>query len=352
MFADLEEEVEGRDPNEEGSGKTGKRKKDVRFADLNEVDDLEEVEHSKSGGHVSADLHMKDAVTESPNDAASETSDDTDVADEERAHVGGDVDDELGAGAKKRHAPKLDAFNLKQEQQEGGFDESLNYVRAVKDPDAVLDNWMDGVSKKDIKKAREAHERREKEDRKRRRDRDEMVMSDLLTDLIMQLRRGETPLEALARLGPGKKDKKSKWATKMKNKKTRMDVDTEPEKSKEELERERGVETITEAADALLQKGETDIYSTDREMLKRYYKRETGEDLVEPPQDDDEDGDVENGSEGTMWEFLWSDARDGGEPHGPFDSNTMKAWSDAAYFGSGVQFRVVGSEEWTTQLNL
>ena len=63
---------------------------------------------------------------------------------------------ELGAGGKKSHAPKLDAFNMKNEQEEGRFDAQGNFVRKAADPDAVHDSWLEGVSKKDMKKAKEA----------------------------------------------------------------------------------------------------------------------------------------------------------------------------------------------------
>jgi len=42
------------------------------------------------------------------------------------------------------------------------------------------------------------------------------------------------------------------------------------------------------------------------------------------------------------WEYRWSDARDGGEAHGPYDGSMMVSWNDAGYFGDGVEFRRVG----------
>ena len=370
MFADLDEGLEGRG-GDEGVAAGGKRKKDVRFADLDEVLAGDEVITSKSGGHVSADLFDRqaegqrrgafdnNALEQEAGEHADEDhyaeseSDESEVADEIRAQLNG-IDEELGAGAKKKHAPKLDAFNLRDERQEGGFDESLNYVRAVKDPEAVLDNWMDGVSRKDMKKAKAAHEKRQMEERRIRRAQDETMVSDLLAALAAQLQRGETALEALARLGPGKKDPKPSWAAKKKMKKAGgvMEVDQAPaEKGKEEVKREKAVEAITEAADALMQKGETDVYSIDREMLKRMYKRETGEELLDPPRDS-EDEDAEDGTEDTMWEYRWSDARDGGDTHGPYDGAMMKAWNDAGYFGEGVEFRNVGRDDWSASLRI
>ena len=75
--------------------------------DENEIEG--QVSSSKAGGHVSADFSLdprsakRDADVESSSESGN---------DEERDMVV-DVDDELGAGAKKKHAPKLDAFNQK-----------------------------------------------------------------------------------------------------------------------------------------------------------------------------------------------------------------------------------------------
>ena len=130
--------------------------------------------------------------------------------DEERDRVDSDMDEELGAGSKKKHAPKLDAFNMKQENEEGRFDDQGNYIRKANDPDAVHDTWLEGLSKKDMKKAKEAEEKREEERRKRAIADDQVLTSDILATLITRLERGETVLEALARLGTGKKKEKPK----------------------------------------------------------------------------------------------------------------------------------------------
>ena len=41
---------------------------------------------------------------------------------------------------------------MKNEQEEGRFDAQGNFVRKAADPDAVHDLWLEGVSKKDMKK--------------------------------------------------------------------------------------------------------------------------------------------------------------------------------------------------------
>lgn len=200
MFADLEGD-EDEDVAVEGKMK----RKEIRFLGEEEIEG--QVGSSKSGGHVSADLllngHGKGKGKEK--DEEVESSSESDVGEEERAEIVEGMDEELGAGGKKSHAPKLDAFNMKNEQEEGRFDAQGNFVRKAADPDAVHDSWLEGVSKKDMKKAKEAADKRDEERRQKRIEDDSVLTSDILKVLIPYLERGETVLEALARLGRGKR---------------------------------------------------------------------------------------------------------------------------------------------------
>ncbi|KAF2811465.1 uncharacterized protein BDZ99DRAFT_275963 [Mytilinidion resinicola] len=333
--ADDKDGVEDPDPAQAGKLK----KRAVRFLDGHEIQG--QVDESKSGGHVSADFSLSGKSRQRDDESSSESGDD-----EERDRIGSDVDEEIGAGGKKKHAPKLDAFNMKNEGEEGRFDESGNFVRKAADPDAVHDTWLDGISKKDLKSAREAHEKREAERRQRALADDSVLTSDVLSTLITHMEKGETVLESLQRLGKGKpkEKKKPKW---QKNKrKNGDDMDLDSDKTAEdpaETKRREAVEAITGAADQLMTRGQTDVYDDEREKLIRQYKKDTGDDWVEPIR-----AAVESGSTDTkMWEYKWSDARDGGEKHGPYDGPTMVAWNDAGYFGEGVEFRRIGDSEWS-----
>ena len=365
MFADVDEDMEtggggggDGDDDEEMSREGKKAKKDVRFLDVGEIEG--QVASSKSGGHVSADFTLgrdgkgkgklpreQDKDHESSSESGS---------DEERDMVDPEDEDaeEVGAGAKKHHAPKLDAFNMQQEGEEGRFDESGNFVRKAADPDAVHDSWMDGLSKKDMKKAKDAQEKREQDRRRKTAEDDAMLTSDLLDTLIQRLEKGETVLEALQRLGGSKQKKKQKPKPKwMKNKKSNsdsadsMDVDTEKEtEDPAETLRRETVEAITGAADQLFSRDQPEVYEQEREVLMRQYKRETGEDWVDKaPQQDQQSGIP------SEWEYRWSDARDGGERHGPYDGTTMHAWNEAGYFGEGVEFRRIGETDWTRSVD-
>jgi CD2 antigen cytoplasmic tail-binding protein 2 len=345
MFADLEEEQFRDGDADEDEVADGKRKKkNVKFVDVDQIEG--QIADSKSGGHVSANLLLNDrGKGKRIEDNEVESSSDSEVGDEARAEIGSDIDEELGAGAKKKHAPKLDAFNLRNEKEEGGFDESLNYVRKAADPDAVHDTWLQGLSKKDMKKAKEAQDKRDLQARKKAREEDSVLTSEVLKILIPYLEKGETILEALGRVGKVKQKKKPKWQNKNKSRrKNEMEVDEEAgAENPAETERRKTVEAITEAADRLLTRGQAEIYDAAREALVRQYQRETGEVWV------DSISKATASAGPKMWQYRWSDARDGGDIHGPYEGTMMVAWQEAGYFGEGVEFKRTDDEsgEWS-----
>jgi CD2 antigen cytoplasmic tail-binding protein 2 len=328
------------------TSKGAQKDKQVRFLADKEIEGQER--NSKSGGKVKID--------------DKEPSDDEDEDDEEAvaaAIAEEGIDEEVGLGGLKKHAPKIDAFNMRDEQEEGAFDESGNFIRKALDADAVHDRWLEGISKKEMKKAAEAHEKREAELRKQQRENDSLLTGDLFKELIIRLEPGETALDALARLRKGQTKAKVKKLPKWKQKKSKsngdggsggdaMDVDVpkEAEDPKQVKIRET-INAIADAADKLMQRDYPTIYDRERERLIREYYNETGEAWVEPPEPDEAE---EAGRIGAarMWEFRWTDGRDDAAKQGPFDGPTMKAWQDAGYFGEGVEFRPEGDEGgWT-----
>ncbi|KAI4212061.1 MAG: hypothetical protein LQ351_005243 [Letrouitia transgressa] len=344
MFADLDEKPKDGDKKEKLSAEGKKQKKAVRFLRMDEIPGQNF--DSRTGEDVSSSFPYwaKGLIGQpigSPN--KQDTSSESDVPDEVRADIG-DEDEEVGAGGKKIHAPKIDAFNMKAEQEEGMFDEQLNYVRKAADPNAVHDSWLEGVSKKDMKRAKEAEEKRDEERRQKTLEADSVLTRDILSNLIPCLERCETALEALQRLGRGKEKKKPKWATKQKNKQVddnTVNVETgQASEDLAELRRRAAVETITEAADQLLSRGQTNIYDTEKEMLIRQYSRETGEAWADPPTEiSDQVHEIK------QWEYRWVDERDGGQVNGPYDGSMMASWADAGYFSEGVEFRRAGTKD-------
>ncbi|KAL2129351.1 hypothetical protein VTI74DRAFT_7912 [Chaetomium olivicolor] len=340
MFGDFDEDQTAL----ADSSRTTQKDKSVRFLAEDEIEGQEST--SKSGGRVRLD-------NKEGSDSEDDEDDDEAAIAAEIAEEG--IDEEVGMGGLKKHAPKIDAFNMRQEHEEGAFDEMGNYIRKAVDADAVHDRWLEGISKKEMKKAAAAHEKREAELRKQQRENDSVLTGDLFKALILKLEPGETALDALARLRKGQTKPKGKKIPKWKQKKAKqhengddaMDVDAEkePEDPKQAKIKE-AINGIADAADKLMQRDYPNIYDMERERLIREYRNETGEAWVEPsePYEDGEGGAAAK----KMWEFRWTDGRDGATKQGPFDGPTMKAWQDAGYFGEGVEFRPAGEEgEWS-----
>ena len=344
MFADQDEDFADGDEDEDNN-RTGKKNKSVKFLEEDEIEG--QVMSSKSGGHVSGNfaLDPKGKLSTHAMDDQESSDDEEDAA---LAAMEEDIDEEVGAGGLKRNAPKVDAFNMKSEQEEGRFDAAGNFVRKAADPDAIHDSWLEGVSKKDMKRAAEAHEKRELEQQQKRLEDDAMLTSDILRTLILHLEKGESVLEALARLGKGQQKPKKipKW--KLKKKQQAVDgMDMDAEKAVEDPNQTKireAVGAITGAADQLLTRGQTDIYEQEREMLIRQWSKETGETWVDPPAVEVTDNCIDGVKPTKMWDYRWTDGRDGAAKQGPFDGPTMAAWQDAGYFGEGVEFRKAGEE--------
>jgi CD2 antigen cytoplasmic tail-binding protein 2 len=318
------------DDQNEDTRRGDKKNKKLRFLDNEEI--LGQEDSSKAGGHVEVDFGAGPKSQAKEDGTSSESGDD-----EERDMMDPELDEEIGAGGKKKHAPKLDAFNMKEEQEEGRFDESGNFVRKAFDADAVQDAWLDGLSKKDIKKAKLAHEKREEERKKRERDEDSIVTSEVLSTMILHLGVGETPMEALVR--HGKAVPKKKTVVSKKKKAQDMDIEPDPAEAAAAAKATEAINDITESASRLTDRGVEDVYDLPREMIMRQYKRETGEDWKNP-----------NPSE-VQWEFHWMTAAEG-ENNGPYDTETMRAWEQSGQFAAGAEFRKVGESEWSRLLDL
>ncbi|CAI6333380.1 unnamed protein product [Periconia digitata] len=334
MFAEEDKNDEQEEETRRGDGK----KKQLRFLDDQEIEGQEAT--SKSGGHVAVDFRAGPKSISKDHESSSESESGDD---EERDMPDPSLDEEIGAGGKKKRAPKLDAFNMKTENEEGRFDASGNYVRQAVDPLATYDSWLDGVSKKDIRKAKEAHDKREQERRDRERAADSIVTSEELSKLIIYLDVGETPMEALARYGKLLPKKKPVAAARRKKDRAgEMDVEPPPPDAAETdaaVKAKQAIETVTDCAGHLTDRGVEDVYHLPRESMMRLYKHETGSDWKHP------------NPPKVMWEFHWLAAPET-DVNGPYDVDTMRAWEAAGQFEAGAEFRKVGEGEWSRLLDL
>lgn len=341
MFADLEEEqFNDADEDEDLAREGKKRKKEVHFMDDGDIQG--QINSSKSGGHVPADFSLNNK--QSQKEPEEPSSEDDSGAEEERDRIHDGMDEELGAGSKKSHAPRLDAFNMREEAEEGRFDEAGNFVRNAVDPSTAHDSWLAGTSKAEMRKAKAAADKREQDRRDRAVADDAIPLEETLTALISRMMPHETVLETLQRFGASKQKKHPKWQKNKRSKGMQMDIDPEKHSAiEEEMARKKDVEAITAAADRLLTLGQIDIYDQERAMLQRRYQRETGTEWS----DGSKAAEEASGEMAAQWEYRWSDGRDGGDAHGPYDEPTMSAWSEAGYFGDGVEYRKVGRKSWT-----
>lgn len=348
MFGgESDEDAKAEAKNDDGK----KKKKDVKFLDFDDIEGQEE----EGAGDVAAPQQRYPDIFKDERKEESESEED-----EEKLAEDG-IDEEVGAGGRKSHAPKREAFNMRNELEEGKFDASGNFIRKASEKDAIHDSWLSGISKKDMKKAREAMEKRETERREHMRLDDEISTSDVLDRLIACLDRGESILEALARLRGKNKSAASKnknqWRQKKKaaaaaSAEDSMDVEISKGKGKEaedpaEARRKEMVERITGAADILLTRGQPEVYDETRESLMRQYKRETGDDWV--GKSTEEKVEVAQDVDALkQWEYRWTDGRDDGSTYGPYGNAEMKSWNEHGFFGDGVEFRLVGATEgWT-----
>ncbi|KZT70135.1 hypothetical protein DAEQUDRAFT_225290 [Daedalea quercina L-15889] len=241
---------------------------------------------------------------------------------------------------------ELSSFNMREEMEEGKFAEDGTYVRTF-DPHAAHDKWMEGLDDREIKKARRNHRLREKEQKEKQKAEEEEMRQlggkpEIEKELVGKLKKGETVLEALQRLGAqAKKNSANKRSTKPNNKRkgdladNAMEVDKTPKAPSE-------IDHITHLASTLMGLGDTDIYSKTYEELVRSV-RSSG--IVDsswvPPSAD------------VKYEYKWAVLDSSGEDgrlFGPFGEEEIQAWFKAGYFGTAgekVLVRRVGGE-WGT----
>lgn len=108
---------------------------------------------------------------------------------------------------------ELSSFNMREEMEEGKFTEDGSYVRSF-DPHGVHDRWMEGLDDREIKMARRRKKQQERQQKERiqaeEKELEESGGKDALErELLGMLKKGETVLEALQRLGSLAKKNKS-----------------------------------------------------------------------------------------------------------------------------------------------
>lgn len=306
------------------------KKPKVEFLDVRQFEKELDVDQNQSKRDKSEEEEVDD------DDGDNDDDDDDDDVEEERydAEYYNNQEHDQTIKRPPKKEPKLDAFNLKQEQNEGRFDIEGNFIRADDSGDEQDNNWLDGIKKRDIKEAKKAQEKREKLQKERQKLRGSITEVELFFNLITLLQPVETPLEALQRLNKAKPKKKLKV----------QGVDEE-EKEKEKTRRESVVK-ITDLCENLIEKGVRDVYELEREDLMLKYKEESGEQYAKPKSAENKEQtttiDTEAG-ESKKWEFRWSGDD---KIHGPYGAHEMMYWK-GNYFQDRAEVRELGHENFT-----
>ncbi|EJU05266.1 hypothetical protein DACRYDRAFT_28794, partial [Dacryopinax primogenitus] len=269
-------------------------------------------------------------------------------------------EDEAERRAKKGMGFELTGFNMKEEMEEGKFVDDGTFVRS-RDPHEMHDRWLEGTSERDMKRARKAHEKREKEEREREaremREQQRKGKEEYELELVQLMRRGESVMETLQRLGA-----EAKKAGGQKHKAKRkpagiaaasMDIDGDTEPSTTPIER------VTALASTLMELGNMDVYDDTYEQLLRSVRRSglVSQNWVPPSQTPPRKASPP--LDNTQYEYRWSPdylavaggSVEGPQTFGPFQKRDLDAWRSAGYFGGyenceRVQVRGVGDSEW------
>lgn len=126
---------------------------------------------------------------------------------EDESESEGEPEDEDDAERRKKAGMgfELSSFNMREEMEEGKFSADGMYIKTF-DPHAVHDKWMDGLDEREIKKARRLHRQQERIQKERQRAEEKELeelggREEMTKALLPLLKKGETVLEALQRLG-------------------------------------------------------------------------------------------------------------------------------------------------------
>ncbi|KAJ7063394.1 hypothetical protein C8F01DRAFT_1132862 [Mycena amicta] len=212
---------------------------------------------------------------------------------------------------------EMSSFNMRDEMEEGKFTEDGTYVRTF-DPHGVHDRWMEGVDDRVIKQARRHKRRQEREQRERIKAEEKEIQESggigaLSLQLLAMLKKGETVLEALQRLGI-EANKSGKKAGKLKADAMNLDK-----------HKSTPIETVTHLASTIMSLGDADIYSKTYEELVRAVRASGLVDATWVPPSNDK-----------TYQYKWRDPGAGtpDEIFGPFGKEDLISWFRASYFGS------------------
>ncbi|KAF9500430.1 hypothetical protein BDN71DRAFT_1462552 [Pleurotus eryngii] len=313
------------DSSDDGEGVVFSRKKDGQDADEDEdmfaIGEKEEKEQPSAKKKKEEYMKLGDIEGQVFADNSGSDSEESDEPEDE---------DDAERRKKEGMGYELSSFNMKEEMEEGKFTEDGMYVRSF-DPHGVHDRWMEGLDEREIKLARRRKRKQEKLQKERiQAEEQELEQSGgkgaLERELVGMLKKGESVLEALQRLGA--RSRKAKGPTR-----SSKTASLDKPKSVSDIDH------ITHLASNIMSLGDTDIYSKTYEELVRDIRRSGAVDQAWVPPSAD-----------VQYEYKWDMPEVVGQEaasFGPYSEEEMKAWYKAAYFGptgDKVKVRSVGGE--------
>ena len=175
---------------------------DMFATEPKEVDTKAEADEKKKGEEF---LRLGDIEGQEFGRGGSAADDDGDADDSSMDD--GEPEDEDDAERRKKAGMgyELSSFNMREEMEEGKFSADGMYVRNF-DPHALHDRWMDGLGEREIKLARKRKRRQERAQMEKVRAEEEELeqlggKDAVEREVLAMLKKGESVLEALQRLG-------------------------------------------------------------------------------------------------------------------------------------------------------
>lgn len=209
------------DSSDDGEGVVYSRRKGDRMEDdlVGDEDDMFAAAEKATGTDLRADGKKKDEKYMRLGDIeGQEFAENVPEGGEDEGEEDEDEEPEDEDDAERRKKAsmgyEMSSFNMREEMEEGKFTADGMYVRTF-DPHGVHDRWMDGLSEKEIKLARKRKKHQEKVQKQKQEEEERELRESggkeaMERQLLPYLKKGETVLEALQRLGAQTKKKQAK----------------------------------------------------------------------------------------------------------------------------------------------
>lgn len=279
----------------------------------------------------------------------------------ENAELNG-IDRKIVKGAS---GPKIEAFNLDEEEEEDSFEEfnsnldSQSNIKRGRDRvnnDTDEDSWVLHAKKDEITKARDAERKAKLRLAEQERERKNKATKTTNWQLIGQLLEFLEPVQTVSELLQNlhqkslEIDKKLKKKQKLINSKAGSCQESNMELRNEKKMLRARISRLTDSAYQLSQRGFKNAFEQPRELLLREYRKDCGEEYKQRDREkrrntqkeesitisqDDQSDFTDTTNNNAYWEFKWSLGDD--KIYGPYDSKTMEAWK-STYFAETPAF--------------